>query len=132
DGDRGELELALDPVGAEAQAEHHRAGEDEEHLAEARSEDGAVDVFDPRVGAELERAEDGVGDEEDEEQPVADGEAGQHGDPDDEAGADSHGNVVPGGAEEEFGTGEAGEDVGAEGVTGEEVEEDTGDAGTED
>ena len=61
---------------AEAQAEHEQRGEDEEDLALFRGEDVAGDVLNPAVRAELHGADEGVGDEEDEEQEGADCKAG--------------------------------------------------------
>jgi hypothetical protein len=76
--DGGELELGLNEVGAEAQEEHDGGGPDEEGLALLRGEEVAGDVLNPAVGAEFDRADEGVSDEEDKEQDGADGELADH------------------------------------------------------
>ena len=81
-------------MGAEAQAEHDGRGPDEEHLALLGGEEVAGDGFDPAVGAEFDRADDGVGEEEHEQEEGADREARDHADGDQEGAGEVEAEVV--------------------------------------
>ena len=81
-------------MGAEAQAEHDGRGPDEEHLALLGGEEVAGDGFDPAVGAEFDRADEGVGQEQHEEQEGAEREACDHADGDEEGAGEVQAEVV--------------------------------------
>ena len=81
-------------MGAEAEAEHDGRGQDEEDLTLFRGEEVARDGFDPAVGAKLDRADEGVGDEEHEEEEGADGEAGDDADGDQQDAGEVEAKVV--------------------------------------
>jgi hypothetical protein len=66
--DGGKLEGLLDPVGAEAQAEHDGGGPEGRAPCPARGEQVAGDVLNPAVRAEFDSADEGVRHEEHEEQ----------------------------------------------------------------
>ena len=90
------FEVLLDEVGAEAQREHQQRREHEEDLALRRRQDVAGDVLNPAVGAELDRADQRVGDEQHEQQHRADGEVGLDADDQQQREGDRPGEVAPG------------------------------------
>ena len=70
--------------GAEAKREHDERRVEEEQFAFSRGEEVARDIFDPGIRAEFDRADEGVGEEEDEEEERAEREARDDADGDQE------------------------------------------------
>jgi len=96
DADRRETDPLLDEVGREPQREHDRRREDEQDLAFGGRQDVAGDVLDPSVGAELDRAEHRVRDEQHEQQERADREARLDRDDEHEDERDAPREIAPG------------------------------------
>ena len=81
------------------QREHDERGDDEQDLAFARGQDVAGDVLNPAVGAELDRADQQVRDEQHEQQERAEREVRQHAHADEQRASDDvrpHGRACRG------------------------------------